>query len=355
MSAIGFGIVGCGNIAHLHAQALQAIPQARLVGFCGKGAERASSLGKKYGVEWSVDLVSFLARPEIQAVTLCTPSGTHMELGCQAAGAGKHVLVEKPIEVTMEKARRLVEECEKRKVHLGVIFQSRFLPSVEFLKRALGQERLGRIIAADAHVKWFRSRQYYESAPWRGTLALDGGGALINQSIHTIDLLQYLAGPVHSVFGLAQRQLHHDIEGEDTAVAVVQFKNGAVGVIEGSTSIYPGFSRRVEIHGEKGSVILDGNDIRVWETVEKGEAELGLAALTGKDQSSGASDPMSLEIGGHQRQMEDFIEAIFHDRPPRVDGREGMKALAIVLAIYRSAREKRLVEIEELTSSVGFK
>lgn len=351
MATVGFGIIGCGNIANLHAQALRAISQARLVGFCGKGAERASSLAQKYGVEWTVDVASFLARPDIQAVTLCTPSGTHMELGCLAAAAGKHVLVEKPIDVTWGKARRLVEECEKRNVRLGVIFQSRFLPSVEWLKRALDGGRLGRILAADAQVKWFRSQQYYEAAPWRGTLALDGGGALINQSIHTIDLLQHLAGPVHSVFGLAERQLHHSIEGEDTAVAVVKFRNGALGVIEGSTSIYPGFSRRLELHGDKGSVLLEGNDIRLWAPMEKGDEEAELAALAGKDQSSGAADPMSLEIGGHQRQMEDFLDAISRNRPPRVDGREGLKALAIVLAIYRSAREKRMVEVEEVTSA----
>jgi predicted dehydrogenase len=234
-----------------------------------------------------------------------------------------------------------------------VIFQSRFLPSVEWLKRVLAEGRLGRILVADAQVKWFRTRQYYESAPWRGTLALDGGGALINQSIHTLDLLQHLAGPVHSVFGMAERQLHHSIEGEDTAVAVVKFQNGALGVIEGSTSVYPGFSRRLELHGDKGSVVLEGNDIRLWAPLEPGDEESDLKALAGKDQSSGASDPMSLEIGGHQRQLEDFIEAISRNRPPRVDGREGMKSLSIVLAIYRSAREKRMVEITEMTSRAG--
>ena len=249
------------------------------------------------------------------------------------------------IDVTLEKARILIDVCHKARVKLAVIFQARFLPAVQILKSAIDRDRLGRIIMGDAYVKWYRTREYYEAARWRGTLALDGGGALINQSIHTIDLLQYFVGPVASVFGFAEKKLHLYIEAEDTAVAVLKFKNGALGVIEGATSIAPGFSRRVEIHGEKGSVTLEGNDITAWNLTGTGEEEEALSRLKERDLSNGASDPMALDIGGHRRQMEDLIAAMREDRPPMIDGTEGLKALELVLAIYRSARDKALVEL----------
>ncbi len=345
MSEIGFGIIGCGNISSIHAQAIQAIPGGRLRAFHSRGHPRAEKMARQFGVDLEPDLDRFLARRDIEVVNLCTPSGTHAELGIRAARAGKHVIVEKPIDVTMEKAKKLIEVCQQAKVKLAVIFQSRFLPAVRVLKKAIDRGRLGRLIVGDAYVKWYRSREYYEAASWRGTLALDGGGALINQSIHTIDLLLYLAGPVSSVFAFADKKLHPYIEAEDTAVAVLKFRNGALGVAEGTTSIYPGFSRRVEIHGEKGSVILDGNEVTTWKLLDTGEEEEELSSLKERDLSNGASDPMALDISGHRRQIEDLILAIDQNRPPLIDGTEGLKALELVLAIYRSAKEGRLVEL----------
>jgi UDP-N-acetyl-2-amino-2-deoxyglucuronate dehydrogenase len=345
MAEIGFGIIGCGNISTIHAKAIQAIPEARLRAFHSHSQPKAEKMAQQYGVEFESNLDRFLERQDIQAVSICTPSGTHTELGIKAAAAGKHVVVEKPIDVTVEKARRLIEACQHARVKLSVIFQARFLPAVQILKSAIDRNRLGRIIVGDAYVKWYRTREYYEAARWRGTLALDGGGALINQSIHSIDLLQHFVGPVASVFGFAEKKLHPYIEAEDTAVAVLKFKNGALGVVEGATSIAPGFSRRVEIHGEKGSVILDGNDIAAWNLTDAGEEEEALSRLKERDLSNGASDPMALDISGHRRQMEDLIAAIRQDRPPMIDGAEGLKALELVLAIYRSAREKVLIEL----------
>jgi UDP-N-acetyl-2-amino-2-deoxyglucuronate dehydrogenase len=347
MIPIGFGIIGSGNIARLQAQALQTIPGVRFEGFCGKTPERAASLANEFGVNWETQLDRFLNAPQIQAVSICTPSGTHADIGIQAARAGKHVLVEKPVDVTREKAVALIQACRTARVRLGVIFQSRFLPAVKFLKKNLDAGRLGHILAAEASVKWYRSPEYFLAASWRGTLSLDGGGALINQAIHTIDLLQYLAGPVSSVFGIAKRQIHA-IEAEDTAAALVQFEEGALGVIQGTTSIYPGFSRRVEIHGENGSAILDGNDLTCWKLKAGGDQDSELEALRGKDTSDGSSNPMTLEITGHQHQIEDFLAAIHEDRDPVVSGEEGLKALEIVLAIYRSSREGRLVWLEEI-------
>lgn len=345
MSEIGFGIVGCGNISTIHARAIQAIPDARLRAFHSHHQPKAESMAQQYSVEFESNFDRFLDRPDIQVVNICTPSGTHAELGIKAAAAGKHVVVEKPIDVTLEKARMLIAACSQARVKLAVIFQSRFLPAVQILKSAIDRQRLGRIIMGDAYVKWYRTREYYEAARWRGTLALDGGGALINQSIHTIDLLQHFVGPVASVFGFAERKLHPYIEAEDTAVAVLKFKNGALGVVEGATSVSPGFSRRVEIHGEKGSVILDGNDISAWNLIDTGEEEEALSRLKERDLSNGASDPMALDIHGHRRQLEDLISAIRQDRQPMIDGAEGLKALELVLAVYRSASEKALVEL----------
>src|SRR5262245_9986749 len=345
MSEIGFGIIGCGNISTIHAKAIQSIPEARLRAFHSHSRPKAETMARQFSVDFESSLDQLRDRKDIQVVSICTPSGTHADLGIKAAAAGKHVVVEKPIDVTLEKARMLIEACHQGGVKLAVIFQSRFLPAVQILKSAIARNRLGRLILGDAYVKWYRTREYYEAARWRGTLALDGGGALINQSIHTIDLLQYFIGPVTSVFGFAEKKLHPYIEAEDTAVAVVKFRNGALGVIEGATSVSPGFSRRVEIHGEKGSVILDGNDITAWNLTDTGEEEEALSRLKERDLSNGASDPMALDISGHRRQMEDLIAAIRQDRPPMIDGAEGLKALELVLAIYRSAREKTLVEL----------
>ncbi len=345
MSEVGFGIIGCGNISTIHAKAIQAIPAARLKAFHSHSPARGEKMAAEFCVEFELDFDRFLGRKDIQIVSICTPSGTHAELGAQAAAAGKHVIVEKPIDVTLEKARALIDACGQANVQLAVIFQARFLPAVQLLKKAIERGRLGKFVMGNAYVKWYRSREYYEAARWRGTLSLDGGGALINQSIHTIDLLQYFAGPVASVFAFAERKLHPYIEAEDTAVAVLKFRNGALGTIEGTTSIFPGFSRRVELHGELGSVILDGNDITTWKLKETGEEEEALSRLSERDLSNGASDPMALDISGHRRQMEDLLEAIQQNRAPLIDGSEGLKALKLVLAIYRSAREKQLVEL----------
>ncbi|MEW5975728.1 MAG: Gfo/Idh/MocA family oxidoreductase [Acidobacteriota bacterium] len=347
MSTIGFGIVGCGNISTIHAQAIRSIPQARLVAFHSKSRERAEKMAAQHQAECILDYRQFLDRSDISAINICTPSGTHADLGVQAARAGKHVIVEKPIDVTLDKARSLIETCRKEGVQLTVIFQSRFLPAVQLLKKAIGRGRFGRLLVADATVKWYRAREYYEAARWRGTWALDGGGALINQSIHTIDLLQYLCGPVASVFGFAEKKLHPYIEAEDTVVAVARFRSGALGTIEGTTSLYPGFSRRLEIHGEKGSAILEGNDITFWKLTDQGEEEEELAKLQNKDLSDGASDPMNLDIAGHRLQIEDLVHSLHDRRPPLIDGQEGLKALEIVLAVYQSSRENRQIDLAQ--------
>jgi UDP-N-acetyl-2-amino-2-deoxyglucuronate dehydrogenase len=349
---IGIGIIGAGNIALIHAQAIAALgPQAnvRLRAVLGKSRERAEKLAGQFGATAFTEAAAMLERPDIQLVTICTPSGTHADLGLQAAAAGKHVIVEKPIDVTMERARALVVGCEQHRVRLGVIFQSRFLPAVTLIKQAIERGRLGKLYVVDAYVKWFRNRAYYQAAAWRGTKALDGGGALINQGIHTVDLAQHFAGPAASIYGIAERKHHPYIEGEDTALALVKYRGGAAGVIEATTSLAPGFSRRVEVHGEKGSIVLDGNDITAWQLEGQGddecEATLARLRMEKKDTSDGASNPMNLDITAHQRQLEDFVGAVRDGRAPAVDGREALKALEIVLGVYRSAETGQAVDL----------
>jgi UDP-N-acetyl-2-amino-2-deoxyglucuronate dehydrogenase len=339
MSEIGFGVIGAGNIAVIHGQAIGALPGARLRAFLGQTPARVEAMAAKFGAEAMTDVESFLARDDIQVVTICTPSGTHAELGMRAAAAGKHVMVEKPIDVTLEKANALVAACDQHGVRLGCIFQSRFLPAVALIKQAIERGRLGRLYVVDGYVKWFRAPAYYEAARWRGTKALDGGGALINQAIHTVDLLQHFAGPVASLYGYTDRKRHAGIEGEDTALALLRYRNGAAGVIEATTSLYPGVSRRVEVHGERGTIVLDGNDIALWKLEDTGEEELALERLRAltKDASDGASNPMNLDVSAHRQQLEDFVAAIREHRAPAVDGREACKALAIVLSVYQSA------------------
>jgi UDP-N-acetyl-2-amino-2-deoxyglucuronate dehydrogenase len=361
---IGFGVIGAGNIAGIHGRAMAALAGTgvRLRAFLGRSPARVQKLAAQFEAEAFTDAAAFLARPDITAVSICTPSGTHAELGRMAAAAGKHVLVEKPIDVNLRQARSLIAACQRHDVRLGVILQSRFQPAVQLIKKAVSRGRLGRLHVVDGYVKWYRNREYYLGAPWRGTKALDGGGALINQAIHTVDLVQHFAGPATWVSGMTARKQHPQIEAEDTALALVRYESGAAGVLEATTSLYPGFSRRVELHGERGSIILDGNDIAFWKLTDSGEEEeelerLRAGVLPGPAAKEGgqngasngrlnaASDPMALDILGHQRQIEDFVEAIRDRRAPAVDGPESLKALEIVLAVYRSAELGRAVEL----------
>lgn len=350
---LGVGIIGAGNIARVHAQALASMTVSagqggvRLRAVLGASLPRATALAKEFGAEATTDAEAFFARPDIHIVTICTPSGTHAALGQRAAAAGKHVIVEKPIDVTLAAARDLVAACDANGVRLGVVLQSRFMPAVALIKRAIDRGRLGALHLVDAYVKWYRAPAYYESARWRGTHALDGGGALINQAIHTVDLVQHFAGDAATVVGHTARKRHHNIEGEDTALALVTYRSGAAGVIEATTSVTPGFSRRVEVHGERGSIILDGNDISLWHVEGDGEEEATLERLRAgaTDSSNGASNPTQLEVGAHQRQFEDFVMAVRQGRRPAIDGREGMRSLALVLAVYESARRGEKVEL----------
>jgi len=285
----------------------------------------------KFGAAGYTDYERFLDHPGLRIVNVCTPSGLHAEQGVAAARAGIHVLVEKPIDTTLEKADALVEACDRNGVKLGVIYQSRFLPAVQKIKRAIDEGRLGRLMIGDAYVKWYRAPEYYAGS-WHGALALDGGGALINQAIHTVDLLRWMMGPVDAAFAMKAALRYPQIEGEDTLVASLRFKNGALGVVEAATSVKPGFKRRLEISGERGAVILDGDTIGCW-AIDGDDEEAG----GGEQITDGSSDPAAISNQGHRLQIEDMMRAVIDDRPPMIDGREGRKSLEVVVALYESA------------------
>ncbi len=336
---IGFGLVGCGMAGKVHAEAIASIPGARLLAVCSRDERRVASFAAKFGATGYADYDRFLDHPGLRIVNVCTPSGLHAEQGVAAARAGLHVLVEKPIDTTLEKADALIDACDRAGVKLGVIFQSRFLPAAQRIKRAIDEGRLGRLMIGDAYVKWYRAPEYYAGS-WRGAIATDGGGALINQAIHTVDLLRWMMGPVDAAFAMKAALRYPQIECEDTLVASLRFQNGALGVIEAATSAKPGFKRRLEISGERGTVILDGDAISCW-AIDGEDEEAG----GGEQITDGSSNPAAISNEGHRRQIEDMMRAVVEDRPPMIDGREGRKSLEVVTALYESSVSGRVIKL----------
>jgi UDP-N-acetyl-2-amino-2-deoxyglucuronate dehydrogenase len=345
----GFGIVGLGLIADFHAKAIQAISGSKgtLVACCSRSAEKAKDFAEKYNCRGYSDLGRFLSHPGLDIVSICSPSGAHLDTALAAAKAGKHVIAEKPLEITPERCDRIIEACDKAKVSLAGIFQSRFSEVAGLVKSTLEQGRFGTLVLGDAYVKWFRSQEYYDDGGWHGTQALDGGGALINQSIHAIDLLQWFMGPVESVQAFTGTIGHKRIEVEDNAVAALRFRNGAFGVIEGSTSVYPGFLKRIEISGTKGSAVLEEETLKIWEFADSApeDDEIRKKFRAGAQTGGGAADPAAISFEGHRRQFEEFISSLDEGRPPLVDGPEAKKAVEIIQAIYTSAKKSRPVQL----------
>ena len=340
MPPVGFAIAGSGMIAGVHVTALKEIPGARVAGVWSRSPEKTQRFAVEYKVRGYQSYPELLADPDVQVVVLCLPSGYHAEYGIKAALAGKHVVVEKPIDVSLAKAHSLIEACRRHDRTLSVIFQNRFTPAAQRLRKALDQGLLGRLILGDAYVKWYRSPAYYVSNTWRGTKAIDGGGALINQSIHTIDLLQWVMGGAKRVCGLT-RTSTHTIESEDLGVAVVEFVNGAVGVIEGSTAIQPGFKERIEIHGQKGSVILEGGNITAWKVEGCNEADY----VDEQKISYGSTSSPAISHVNHKAQFEEIMAALQRNAGPSVTGEEGLNALRIILGIYESSEKGRWVDL----------
>ena len=347
MAGHGFGIVGCGMIAEFHARAIAEIPDARLAAVMSRspangGKIAALAAGGPCPIYDSV--AALLADPAVDIVCVCTPSGAHLDPAVAAARAGKHVVVEKPLEVTLPRCDAIIDACDAAGVRLAAIFPSRFSPANLALKHAIDAGRFGRLTLADTAVKWWRSQEYYDSGKWRGTWDLDGGGALMNQAIHNVDLLGWLMGEVASVQALTATLAHERIEVEDAAVALMRFRSGALGTIQAATSAFPGLLKRTEIHGTQGSARVEQDDVTFWSFLEPEPGDADRLAPAGAA-PGGASDPKAISHAGHRDQLVDLVAAIDEGRPALVDGREGRKAVEIIRAIYRSARLDRPVAL----------
>jgi len=349
MAQHGFGLIGCGMIAEFHTRAINEIPGASVVAAYSRNRANAEKIAgiASDGCRIYEDLSQMLAQPDLDVVCICTPSGAHLEPALEAARAGKHVVVEKPLEITLARCDAIIDACDAAGVRLCTIFPSRFTPANRRLKEAIDGGRFGRLTMGDTYVKWWRTQQYYDSGGWRGTWDLDGGGALMNQAIHNVDLLSWLMGDVDSIMAQTATLAHVRIEVEDTAVACLRFKNGALGVIEAATSAYPGLLKRTEIHGDRGSARVDQDDITLWEFQEKvpsdSEIFAAMAAVSGF--KAGASDPRGINHIGHRDQLADFLQAIDRGTAPLVDGREGRKSVEIIRAIYESSRTGKSVSL----------
>jgi predicted dehydrogenase len=347
--ALRFAIIGCGMIARFHARALKEVPGARLVALVSRHLENAAKMADalRLDCDVSTDLSEVLRRSDVDALIVTTPSGAHLEPAVAAAEAGKHVVVEKPLEITLERCDRLIEACERNAVQLCTIFPSRFGDANLQLKSAVDGGRFGRLTLGETSCKWWRAQSYYDEGGWKGTRALDGGGALMNQAIHNVDLLHWIMGPVTQVSGFTATLAHDRIEVEDTAVACLRFASGALGVVQAATSAHPGLPKTIAVHGDRGTVIIEQDDVQRWEispeTAEDRAIQDRFARKTAA--SGGASDPAAISHAGHARQLADFVQAVQEGRAPAVDGREGRKAVEIIIAIYRSAATGKTIEL----------
>ena len=344
---LGFAILGCGMVAKLHASALARVQGARLVTAWSRSPATAQAFAAEHGIGASTGtLEEALDRPDIQVVCLTTPSGLHLDGALAAIRAGKHLVIEKPLEITVGRVDRILAAAREAGVTVAAIYQARFGPGARALKAAAAAGRFGRLVLCSVYIKWQRAPGYY-AGTWHGTLALDGGGVLINQGIHGIDLLQWIAGMPVEVSAATTRRVHTGIEAEDTAAAVLRFPDGALGVIEASTAVHPGFRRRIEICGSGGSAVLEDDQVTRWEFLnpESGDGAM-VAATSGQGMRAGTASPGAISDEGHRLQLQDMVDALRSGRGPVVPGSDARAAVSLVRAIYDSAALGRPVRPE---------
>lgn len=339
-----FGIVGCGVIGPTHAEAIQRIPDAELVAVADVVPGQAAKLADTYHATAYTSLAEMLAREQLDVVDVCTPSGLHGEHACQIMRAGCHVIVEKPMEISRERIEEMLRVQQETGRKLAVISQHRFDEASIQVQQLLKERALGRLVMGNAAIPWWRSQKYYDSGAWRGTWKLDGGGVLMNQSIHSIDILQWLMGPVKSIHAYTDT-LVHEMETEDAAVAVLRFQNGALGTIVATTGAYPGVTTRIEVFGDKGSAVIENDRLGYLHLASQDTEEVGAygGGVQKKEPASStqqatASDPGALQVATHARQIEDMIHAIREDGTPLVDGHAARHPVEIILGIYEAAR-----------------
>ncbi len=347
-----FAIIGCGVIGPVHAAAIASLPDAELIAVADSVPERARRLASEYGVRAYSDIAEMLRREQIDVVSICTPSGQHGAYACQAMRSGRHVIVEKPMEISRAGIDEMLHVQQAMGVKLAVISQHRFDPASQQVHQLLEEGAFGRLVQGNALIPWWRSQAYYDSGAWRGTWALDGGGVLMNQSIHSIDLLQWLMGRVASVYACTDT-LAHRMETEDVAAAVLRFANGALGVIAATTGAYPGVTTRVEIYGDQGSAVIEDDGLGYLhlkrderEAVgDYGASTSSQAAEKAQGGGATAQNPAALSSRGHALQIADMMRAINENSTPLVDGEAARHAVEIILAIYESARTHKEVTL----------
>jgi len=337
-----FGIIGAGMIGHFHAKAITAMTGGELHSVFDLRQEAADKLAQEYGAQGYSNIDEFLADPALEIVTVGTPSGAHLEPSLAALNAGKHVICEKPLEITTERIDQLTAAAAANGKTIAAVLNRRFHPGMDAFKKATEEGRFGTLTNASAYVKWYRDQAYYDSAGWRGTWALDGGGALMNQSIHTVDSLLYLAGPVKSVQANTACLAHERIEVEDIVVAILEFESGARGVLECSTCTWSkdGHPARVQLSGTEGSVFLADESFEVWDFMKEQpeDAEIKRTLMKGQEAGLGANDPSAINFYQHQRNFEEVLNAIAEGREPSTSAAEARKPVALITAIYESAQ-----------------
>ena len=337
---IGIGIWGTGMIAEFHAQALAEIPQAKLIAAHNRTSAKGQAFAAKHQIAYAESPAALLSNPAIHAICLCTPSGDHLGPALACAQAGKHVIVEKPLEVTLARCDEMIVACKKAGVQIGGILPRRFGAGAVALKAAVEGKRFGKITLASALIPWWRSQEYYDSAAWRGTQQFDGGGALMNQGIHTIDLLLWLMGPATRVSATTGLVAHKNIEVEDVAAGWVEFANGARATIAGSTACWSkeGFPAEIRIHGTTGSAILRDDQLTAFEFASPLPTDAGHIKLNDNLKGAGANDPKAIGHAWHKANLAEIIDALIAGREPAINGTEGRKAVELILALYQSAR-----------------
>jgi UDP-N-acetyl-2-amino-2-deoxyglucuronate dehydrogenase len=352
VGAMRFAIVGCGVIGPLHGRTIAALgSRAELVATVDTKKEAATALAEIYGAQPYTSLPEVLARSDVDTVAVCVPSGEHADIAVQALRAGKNVIVEKPIDVSVESAARLAAAEREAGRTVTVISQHRFDPASRVAHGAVAAGTFGEITSGLASIALWRSQKYYDSGDWRGTWALDGGGALMNQGVHQIDLLVWLLGRPVEVYAATASLAHTGIEVEDTGVATVRFENGALGVIHATTAAYPGIANRVQVHGSRGSAVIDADELAFFHAAVAGSEAPDYGAGRHSDQADavlpgrGAADSTTGQVDAHVRQYVDFLDAVEQGRSPLVTVAEASRTLAVITSIYRSAQSKRPVEV----------
>jgi len=344
---IGFAVVGTGMIAEVHAQAIKDTPEARLVAVWSRSEKSRNEFAARFDCRAAETLEALVADPDVQAVTVATPSGAHADVAVPFLEAGKAVLCEKPLEVSVEAVDRILDAATRGGGVLAGVFQMRLGRGARLLKNAVESGRFGRLTLCSAYIKWWRSQEYYSSSPWKGSLKLDGGGALINQGIHAVDLLQWIAGLPAEVSAFSGTLAHTGIEAEDTIVATLRYPHGGLGVIEAASSAWPGSDLRIEIMGSKGSAVLVNDSIARWEFADPlpEDEKVREDFASGATMKVGSGDPRGMSWAEHRLQIADLSQALTEGRPPMIPGAEARRAVALVTAIYESARTGHIVRL----------